>query len=134
MARKKNIIFGLIYLLFTLGLGFYLAGYIGWDGYIPQASGARRALLNSAYRQGNIDSVLNIAVGYIIYRFPFVEWFSRIISSLMIAGALLHSGMLYSAGFGILPFALNLIPLGAFIITAVTLFMGIGVLSIRMIK
>ncbi|MDP2689178.1 MAG: hypothetical protein Q8P48_03585, partial [Deltaproteobacteria bacterium] len=70
-------------------------------------------------------------VGYLICRLPFVGWLSRAISIIMISGALFHSGVLYLAGFNLLPFALAFIPVGGFLIAAVLLFMGVGVLSLR---
>ncbi|MBI5491601.1 MAG: hypothetical protein HY893_01575 [Deltaproteobacteria bacterium] len=128
MVGKKNMAFGFFYLLFAMGLGMYLSGNAG------ALTGGQKALLNSAMLQGNIDSVLNIVVGYLVCRLPFVEWLSKAVSPLMIIGALFHSGMLYLAGFGLLPRAMALLPVGGFLIIAVMLLMGIGVLGLRTIK
>lgn len=123
MVGKKNMAFGFFYLLFAMGLGMYFSG-------AEALTGGQKALLNSAILQGNIDSVLNIVVGYLICRLPFVEWLSKAVSPLMIIGALFHSGMLYLAGFGLLPHAMALLPVGGFLIIAVMLLMGIGVLGL----
>ncbi len=129
MVGKKNMVFGFFYLLFTMVLAIYLSGNVEWA-----LTGGQKALLNSAVLQGNIDSVLNIVVGYLVCRLPLVEWLSKAVSPLMILGTLFHSGMLYLAGFGLLPFASALIPVGGLLIIAVMLLMGLGVLSLRAIK
>lgn len=127
MAGKKNMAFGFFYLLFAMGLGMVLSG-------AGAHLAGQKALLNNAVLQGNIDAVLNIVVGYLVCRLPFVEWLSKAVSLLMIAGALFHSGVLYLAAFGLLPRAVSLLPVGGFLIIAVMLLMGIGVLGLRIIK
>lgn len=129
MAGKRNIVFGFSYLFFTLALSLYLIGSS------QGLAGVRSENISNALIQADIDSVLNILAGYLIRRLSFVDWLARVISPLMIAGALLHSGILYLACFGLLPLALTLLmPVGSFILIAVTLFMGIGLLSLRAVR
>ena len=125
MNGKKNMVFGFVYLLAATSLSLYFG---------DRASAAANALLSSAFLQANIDAALNLGGGYLICRLPFVDWLSRTISILMIAGALLHSGMLYVSGLGLLPVAAVLMPLGIAIMAGVALFMGIGVLSLRAVR
>lgn len=124
MNGKKNMVFGFVYLLAATVLSLYF-------GDRTSASGA---LLSSAFLQANLDAALNLGGGYLIIRLPFVDWLSRTISVLLMAGALLHSGMLYVSGIGLLPVAAVLMPLGVAIMAAVALFMGIGVLSLRAVR
>lgn len=131
-AGKWNMAFGVLYLLFTLIVGLYITGKFGL--HVEDLTGSQKNMLTSALLQANIDSIFNIVAGYLIYRMPFVGWLSRAVSALMFAGALLHSGMLYLAGFGLLSFAMHLIPVGGTIIISVMLVMGISVLSIRVIR
>jgi len=119
MAGKHNMMFGVIYLFLAMGLGLFL----------PEGVVAKN--LSTAFIQANIDSALNIVAGYLIYRLPFMGWVSKTVSILMIAGALLHSGALYLAAFGVLPSASMAMPLGVVILASVMLFMGIGALSIK---
>jgi uncharacterized membrane protein YgdD (TMEM256/DUF423 family) len=125
MNGKKNMVFGFVYLLTATFLSLY-------SGVAPSQSSD--ALFSSAFMQANLDAALNIALGYLIIRLPFVDWLSRTISTLMIAGALLHSGMLYVSALGLLPIAVLVMPLGLAIMAGVMLFMGIGVLSLRAVR
>jgi hypothetical protein len=125
MNGKKNMVFGFVYLLSATVLSLYFG---------DRVSQSSNALLSSAFMQANLDAALNLAGGYLIIRLPFVDWLSRAISTLMIAGALLHSGVLYVSALGLLPIAALLMPLGLAIMAGVTLFMGIGVLSLRAVR
>lgn len=125
MNGKKNMVFGFFYLLAATVLSLYFGGAV---------SSASNAMLSSAFLQANLDAALNLGGGYLISRLPFVDWLSRTISILLIAGALLHSGMLYVSGLGLLPVAAVLMPLGVAIMAGVALFMGIGVLSLRAVR
>lgn len=118
-SGKKNIAFGVVYLFIAMGLNAFAdRGAAGQDA------------LSSAFLHANLDAALNIVIGFIILRLPFVDWLSKTISILMISGALLHSGTLYLSGFGI-AYAALVMPLGAAIIAGVMLFTGIGALSLR---
>ncbi|MBI1911163.1 MAG: hypothetical protein HYS21_04100 [Deltaproteobacteria bacterium] len=131
---RKNMAFGFFYLLVTTVTGLYLADSLV-DGITGLSlTGAQRAALASALLQANIDSILNVVAGYFLCRLPFVDWFSKTVSLLMIAGALLHSGVMYMTGFGLNNFVLHLAPVGAFLIISVMLLMGVGVISIRAVK
>lgn len=123
MNGKKNMVFGFVYLLAATVLSLYFGDRV-----------SNGALLSSAFLQANLDAALNLGGGYLISRLPFVDWLSRTISILLIAGALLHSGMLYVSGLGLLPVAAVLMPLGVVIMAGVALFMGIGVLSLRAVR
>lgn len=129
---KKNMVFGFTYLVFTMILGLYLNARItgGSEFLIP----ADRSMLSSALLYANIDAVLNIAVGYLICRLPFVDWLGKSVSALMLVGAILHSGMLYAAGLGFFPFATALLPVGIIMIAIVVFVMSLGVISLKTIK
>ncbi|OGP13536.1 MAG: hypothetical protein A2052_00960 [Deltaproteobacteria bacterium GWA2_54_12] len=124
MNGKKNMVFGFVYLLSATVLSLYFGG---------AASSASNAMLSSAFLQANLDAALNLGGGYLISRLPFVDWLSKTISVLLIAGAFLHSGMLYVSGLGLLPVA-AVTALGIVIMAGVALFMGIGVLSLRAVR
>jgi hypothetical protein len=55
-----------------------------------------------AHAHGNLESVLNIAVGILLMFLAIPVWFKQVISYLFIAATLLHSGMLYLANPSIL--------------------------------
>ena len=110
---KTNIILGLGYFLTTLGLGLFLGmqlqnGGAEWSGSV------QHHLLKAAHAHGNLESVLNILLGYLICQFGSKTlMLSKIASALLAIGMLFHSGMLYLAGVGV-SFATNLMPIGAF--------------------
>jgi len=122
MTGKKNIIFGVVYLFLAMGLN----AFADWGAAAQDA-------LSSAFLHANLDAGLNIVIGFIILRLPFVDWLSKTISILMIFGALLHSGTLYLSGFGIASAAV-IMPFGAVIIAGVMLFTGIGALSLKVTR
>ena len=119
---KKNIIFGVVYLFLAMGL----------NAFAGQGETYQEAL-SQAFLNANLDAGLNIIIGFIIMRLPFVDWLSRAISVLMISGALLHSGTLYLSGFGV-AYAAVIMPLGAAILAVVMLFTGIGALSVKVTR
>ncbi len=132
MIGRKNMAFGFFYFLTTLGLGMFLASKFS----LPPAELAQwmrspqHGVLKAAHAHGNLESVLNILIGYLLCRLALDEWIARAASWLLIIGALFHSGMLYLAGFGV-GFALKLTPIGALSIVATMLLMGIGVLRLQ---
>lgn len=126
MTGKRNIIFGFAYLLMTMALSLFLSD--------KASAAATSSLLTSAFLQSNIDAVLNIAAGFLFIRLPFMPWVASGLSALLIAGALLHSGILYLAAFGVAVSAAGLMFVGLFLIAAVLVFTGIGMLSLRMNK
>jgi uncharacterized membrane protein YgdD (TMEM256/DUF423 family) len=109
---KKNILFGLVYFLTTLGLGIFLANK-GQAGEPEWAQSTAKHLLATAHSHGNLESLLNIVLGYLICRIadPALT-LAKVASALLIVGALFHSGTLYLAGAG-LDFAMNFTPIGA---------------------
>lgn len=119
MTGKKNMVFGLAYLLAATALSY------------ANTNASSDAVLSNAFVHANMDAFVNIAGGYLISRIPFVDWVARTISAVLIAGALLHSGMLYVSGLGLVPFAAILMPLGLLLLAGVMLFMGIGFLSLK---
>lgn len=128
MTGKRNIMFGVFYLLFALCCGLYAA--LGAPG-LPEA---RHGLLNTAFVHAVIDAALNIAVGSLVCRLPFVGWVSRTLSFLMILGAVFHSGVLYLAVLNLLPYSPAFITVGSFLLISVLAFMCIGILSLRVIR
>ena len=109
---RKNVLFGLVYFLATLGLGMFLA--YKSDGAPPEwFSSTTKALLGTAHSHGNLESVLNIVFGYLICRIGSPsEALARTTSILLIIGAIFHSGTIYLAGAGITA-ALNFTLVGA---------------------
>ena len=132
MIGKKNMVFGFFYFLTTLGLGMYL----GSKFQLPPAEmGAwlqsqQHAMLRAAHVHGNMESVLNILIGYLLCRLALDAWIAKTVSVLLIVGALFHSGMLYLAGLGV-AFAPALTPIGGIAVITSILLMGIGVFRLK---
>ncbi len=134
MIGKKNMAFGFFYFLTTLGLGMFLASKFKQP---PDQLGAwlqsgQHAMLKAAHAHGNLESVLNIVIGYLLCRLALEPGIAKSVSVLLIVGALFHSGMLYLAGMGI-GFAGMLTPVGGIAIITAMLLMGIGVLRLKSI-
>lgn len=132
-AGRMNMAFGSVYLVLTMALGLYMNINTALEHDFT-LSYFQRSQLGSALLYSNVDAALNIGVGYMLARLPFVDWLSKAVSALMIAGALLHSGALYGAGFGILPFGASVAPLGVFIIAATLAIVFFGILGQRLAK
>jgi len=112
---KKNILFGLSYFLTTLGLGIYLGSKLD-QGDPTWLDSSAHHLLATAHAHGNLESLLNIVLGFLLCRLAVQGTkLPELISGLLLFGAVFHSGMLYLAGLGI-PIALKLAPVGAFAI------------------
>lgn len=83
----------------------------------------------SIHAHGNLEAVLNIIAGLTLSFLAIARLFKHIVSWLFIAGALLHSGMLYLGAFG-QAWAYKILPVGpplvlaAFLAIAVAAFMG----------
>ncbi len=134
MTGKKNMAFGFFYFLTTLGLGMFLASKFQLP---PAELGAwlqspQHALLKAAHAHGNLESVLNIIIGYLLCRLALDAWIARTVSVLLIIGALFHSGMLYLAGAGF-GWAGSLTPIGGISIVVSMLLMGIGIVKLKSI-
>jgi hypothetical protein len=133
MGGKKNVVFGLFYLVLTALLGPYMvatyfgplqeatkahaaavaeltrAVELGVDAQIAQAQTDAILSLNreraaaepidqikgGPHAHGNLEALLNIAVGVVIGFLTVGTWWKEAISWLFIGGAVLHSGMLY---------------------------------------
>jgi uncharacterized membrane protein YgdD (TMEM256/DUF423 family) len=129
MIGKKNMVFGFFYFLTTLGLGMYLANKLGAND--PQWTDSQiRATLRAAHAHGNLESLLNIVIGYLLCRLSLDTWLAKTASILLIIGAVFHSGMLYLGGLGVTA-AFNLTPVGAISLVATMLLMGIGILKLK---
>ncbi len=112
---KKNILFGLAYFLTTLGLGIFLANQLN-EGASEWLDSPSHYLLATAHAHGNLESLLNIVLGFLLCRFGAKAGkLSEATSGLLLLGAVFHSGMLYLAGLGV-GAALNLAPVGAFFV------------------
>ena len=108
---KKNMIFGFAYFIATLMLGLYLASLA--EEHVPGAEeNPLHELLGHAHSHGNLESVLNILIGYILCQLETSSGLLHAVSILLLIGAIFHSGMLYLSGLGV-GFALNLAPIGA---------------------
>lgn len=135
MTGKKNMAFGFFYFLTTLGLGMFLASKFQLP---PEELGKwlqspQHALLKAAHAHGNLESALNILLGYLLCRLALDEWIAKSVSWLLIIGALFHSGMLYLAGLGV-SFAGSLTIIGALSLVASMFLMGLGVLRLKIVE
>lgn len=108
---KKNMVFGFAYFITTLILGLFLAFKLK-DGGPEWENNPIREILATSHVHGNLESVLNILIGYIICQLEASAGLLKIISALLLIGAIFHSGMLYLTGLG-LGAAINLAPIGA---------------------
>ena len=80
--------------------------------------------MRSVHAHGNLEAVLNILAGFALCFIALNKMIKQAISWLFIAGALLHSGMLYLGVFG-QAWAYNVLPVGPWIVLASLL--GVGV-------
>jgi len=109
---KKNILFGLVYFLATLGLGIFLVNK-GQAADPDWAQSTAKHLLGTAHSHGNLEALLNIIFGYLICRLADPSAIlTKVASILLIVGAVFHSGTIYLAGAG-LDFALTFTLVGA---------------------
>jgi uncharacterized membrane protein YgdD (TMEM256/DUF423 family) len=128
MTGKKNIVFGLFYLVITLALGMYLSNRLG-AGDPEWLQGKVRAVLRAAHGHGNLEA-LNIVLGYLLARLAIDGWIAKTASILLIVGAVFHSGMLYLGGLGV-AVAPMLTPVGAVSLLLAVLLTGAGVLRLQ---
>lgn len=144
MIGKKNVVFGLLFLVLTAGLGPYMI--IQLFPAVGEAQAAKQSALSALqlmssnnfeqdlesltadqiarantagllainqqlnaaapidaikggpHAHGNLESLLNIAVGVVLCFVAVPVMFKQLISWLFILGALLHSGLLYLTG------------------------------------
>ncbi|MBI5038959.1 MAG: hypothetical protein HZC13_04255 [Nitrospirae bacterium] len=108
---KKNMVFGFSYFITTLLLGLFLAFKAKTGGAAWHESETHEMLV-TAHVHGNLESVLNIVVGYILCQLEVSAGLAGIVSILLLVAAIFHSGMLYLTGLG-LGVAVNLAPIGA---------------------
>jgi len=110
---KKNMIFGFAYIIITVGLGMFLANKLGSND--PDwANSMAHHLLKTAHVHGNLESVLNIIIGFLLCRYGSKTlMLTKVASITAIIAAVFHSGMLFLGGAGVLV-ALKLAPVGAF--------------------
>ncbi len=108
---KKNMIFGFAYFITTLLLGMYIASQAMEAGPETEEN-PLHDLLVAAHAHGNLESFLNIVIGYILCQLEISSGLAQTVSILLLIGAIFHSGMLYLTGIGA-GFAINLAPIGA---------------------
>jgi len=77
------------------------------------------------HAHGNLEALLNIAAGIALCFIAVAPLFKQIISWLFIAGALLHSGMLFLLNFG-MGWAGMLLPIGPWLVLLGLLLIGIA--------
>ena len=125
---KKNMLFGFIYMIVTVGLGMLLANKLG--GSDPQwFDSMTRKLLKTAHVHGNLEAVLNVIIGFVICRYGSpTRAISRAASVLAINGAIFHSGMLFMGGLGV-PVMTKVAPLGAISMLLAVVLMVVVVLK-----
>ena len=86
-----------------------------------------QGFLRTVHAHGNLEAVLNIIAGLALCFVAVARVFKQVISWLFIAGALLHSGMLYLAAFG-QSWAFMPLQIGPWVVLAALLLMGIAVI------
>lgn len=85
-------------------------------------------LTRSAHAHGNLEAILNILAGLALCFIAVGKMFKQIISWIFIAGALLHSGMIYLANFG-QEWAFTFLPIGPWLVLLGLLTIGIAALT-----
>ena len=146
MNGKINIIFGFIYFAFTAVLGpTMLIPHFGitkqaMDKAVhavdkakqeAQPSATAEALagildylkvekpsVKGAHSHGNLEALLNIAVGVVLLSLAIPTNFKKLLSIIFLVGAVFHSGMLYLGGVFHLYWAYNFTVIGAIAIIA----------------
>ncbi len=83
--------------------------------------------MRSAHAHGNLEAVLNILAGLALCFVAVGKMFKQAISWIFIAGAVLHSGMIYLGNFG-QDWAFSILPIGPWLVLLGLLLMGIAVL------
>ncbi|MBU1192512.1 MAG: hypothetical protein KKA36_05410 [Gammaproteobacteria bacterium] len=158
MIGKKNIVFGLLFLVLTAGLGPYMVTQLypavgeaqtakqtamsniqlmasnNFEQDLEPMSAEQIARANTAglltlnqqlnarapvdaikggpHAHGNLEALLNIAIGVVLCFVAVSVAFKQLISWLFILGTLLHSGLLYLVTVFSLPWAGQLLDLG----------------------
>lgn len=108
---KKNMVFGFAYFITTLILGLYLAFKAKTGGPEWEEDPAHR-ILGTAHAHGNLESFLNIVIGYFLCQIEASSGLLNTVSILLLIGAIFHSGMLYLTGLGVSG-AINIAPIGS---------------------
>ena len=86
-----------------------------------------QSFMRSVHAHGNLEAVLNILAGLALCFIGVAKVFKQVISYLFIAGAVLHSGMLYLAAFD-QGWAFSILPVGPWLVLASLLLIGIAAL------
>lgn len=84
-----------------------------------------QGFMRSVHAHGNLEAVLNILAGLALCFVAVGTVFKQVISWLFIAGAILHSGMLYLGAFG-QTWAFTPLQIGPWLVLAALLLMGIA--------
>ena len=125
---KKNLVFGFIYLIFTLSLGILISVKFKLDpSFAEKPFAFPRVIMRAAHAHGNLESVLNIIVGLLIDNLKLADGMKKAISILIIFGAIMHSGMLYIAP--VIPFTGDLAVIGALTLVATMLLMAYAIIK-----
>lgn len=173
MIGKKNVVFGLIYLVFTAALGPYMLTTMFPDAGAAAAEkqktlGRLQALKQNNFEEeleplapaaiakantdgilglnrllnarapidsmkggphahGNLEALLNVVAGIVLGFLAISPLFKQLISWTFIAGAVLHSGMLYLRAFDV-SWASMLLPAGPWLVLAALLMLGVAAL------
>ncbi len=119
---RKNLVFGFIYIIFTLSLGVIISFKLQNPEFAKNGFGFPRVIMRAAHAHGNLESVLNMIIGLLVDRLSVGDGLKKTISILIIIGAIFHSGMLYIMP--AIPAAGNLTIIGAVAIIATMLLMA----------
>lgn len=123
---RKNLIFGFIYIIFTLALGVFISTKLKGDpAFAKEPFAFPRVIMRAAHAHGNLEAILNIIIGLIVDRLRLTDGLKQTISILIIIGTVMHSVMLYIRP--LVPLASNFTTTGAVIIIAAMILMAYGV-------
>lgn len=101
------------------------AAVVGMMDYLTKAK-RLGSIASAAHAHGNLEALLNIVAGLVILSLAIPRNYKALLSILFIAGACLHSGMLYLGVVFGQSWAFNLTSIGAICILAALVLTGIA--------
>ncbi|MCK5359527.1 MAG: hypothetical protein KAJ95_02815 [Gammaproteobacteria bacterium] len=132
MYGKKNIVAGLWFLAGFMVYGFiliYLRDFApGKEGWVADYAVGKHFESRLAHVHGNLFALINIMVGYLLWRLPINTNASMRISWLSLAGMLMPLGILSEVMFGIPPV---MVIVGGVSIVLAMVYLGSAVLRMQ---
>ncbi len=112
---RKNLIFGFVYIIFTLALGVFISFKLKSNPeFAKEGFAFPRVIMRAAHAHGNLEAILNMIIGLLVDRLRTTDTMKQVISVSIILGTLLHSGILYILP--LVPFAGKMTIIGAVLI------------------